>query len=236
MSWLSNSSIGRKLVMGISGLFLVLFLLFHSLMNFVALISPEAYNDICAFLGANWYALIATVVLAAGIIIHIVYSFILSLQNLKARGSDKYAVNRPQKTVSWQSKNMLVLGLIILGFIVLHMYQFWAKMQLVEILHMTGVSSAGIENATNGSYYIDYVFSNPLFCVLYLVWFVAIWYHLTHGIWSGMQTLGWSNNVWLPRIKRISYVFATIIFLLFAALPLFYLFGGSIDVPAVLPH
>lgn len=228
MSWLVKSSIGRKLVMSISGLFLVLFLLFHSLMNFVAIISADAYNAICGFLGANWYALIATVILAAGVVVHLVYALILSVQNRNARGADRYAVSRPQKTVTWQSKNMLVLGVIVLGFLGLHMYQFWAKMQLVEILHLSGVHVDGIDMATNGAHYIDVVFSNPLFCILYLVWFVAIWYHLTHGVWSSLQTLGWSNQVWLPRIKKLAYVVASIIFVLFAALPVYYLFGGSI--------
>ena len=87
MSWLINSSIGRKMIMRISGLFLVLFLLFHSLMNVVVLISAEGYDAIVGFLGANWYALIATVVLASGFIIHIIYAVILTLQNMKARGS-----------------------------------------------------------------------------------------------------------------------------------------------------
>ena len=84
--WLSNSSIGRKVVMSITGLFLVLFLTFHMCMNLVALISPAGYNAVCQFLGANWYALAGTVILAAGAVLHIVYAFWLTLQNRKARG------------------------------------------------------------------------------------------------------------------------------------------------------
>ena len=101
MSWLIKSSIGRKLVMSISGLALILFLTFHMSMNMVALFSGEAYNMVCEFLGANWYALVATVGLAALFIVHIVYAFILSYQNRKARGNDRYAIpNRPQG-VEW---------------------------------------------------------------------------------------------------------------------------------------
>lgn len=225
MSWLTKSSIGRKLVMSISGLFLVLFLLFHSLMNFVVIISPEGYNAICAFLGANWYALIATMVLALGFVVHIVYALILSLQNRKARGTDRYAVSKPQKTVTWASKNMLVLGIIVLGFLTLHLYHFWAKMQLVELVHMTGNHSFGDHNPTDGAYFIQQLFSQPLYCIIYIVWIAALWFHLTHGFWSGMQTLGASNNVWLPRIKRLSYVLATIICLLFVSVPVYYLLG-----------
>ena len=99
--WLSNSSIGRKVVMSITGLFLVLFLTFHMCMNLVALISPAGDNAVCQFLGANWYALAGTVILAAGAVLHIVYAFWLTLQNRKARGNDRYLVNTRPQTVEW---------------------------------------------------------------------------------------------------------------------------------------
>ena len=88
--FLSNSSLGKKLVMSVTGCFLVLFILFHMSMNIVAIISPEAYNMICALLGANWYALAGTAVLAAGVVVHFIYAVILTLENLKARGSQRY--------------------------------------------------------------------------------------------------------------------------------------------------
>ncbi len=226
MSWLINSSIGRKMIMSISGLFLVLFLLFHSLMNIVVLISAKGYDVIVDFLGANWYALIATAVLAAGFIIHIIYATILTLQNMKARGPSRYAVAKPQRTVSWASKNMFVLGVIILGFLLLHLYHFWYKMQLVEVMHMLGVDF-GSGNPKAGVFFIEQLFQNPLNSVIYLVWLVAIWFHLTHGFWSAMHTLGWSNQIWLPRLKKISYALATIICVLFAAIPVAYLLGFS---------
>ena len=94
---------------------LVLFILFHMSMNIVAIISPEAYNMICALLGANWYALAGTLVLAAGVVIHFIYAVILTLENRKARGSQRYAVTVVEPGVKWASKNMLVLGFIILG-------------------------------------------------------------------------------------------------------------------------
>ena len=115
--FLSNSSLGKKLVMSVTGCFLVLFILFHMSMNIVAIISPEAYNMICALLGANWYALAGTAVLAAGVVVHFIYAVILTMENLKARGSQRYAVTVVEPGVSWASKNMLVLGFIILcGF------------------------------------------------------------------------------------------------------------------------
>lgn len=228
MSWLIKSSIGRKLIMSISGLFFVLFLLFHSLMNFVVIFSAEAYNAIASFLGANWYALIGTAVIALGFIVHIVYASILTLQNQKARGADRYAVSKPQKTVTWASKNMYVLGAIVLFFLVLHLIHFWSKMQLVEIMHGHDYAAAGYHNPQDGAYFIRELFTQPLYSIIYIVWIVALWFHLTHGFWSAMQTVGLSNTIWLPRLKRISYVLATIICLMFVAVPLYYLLGFGV--------
>jgi succinate dehydrogenase / fumarate reductase cytochrome b subunit len=233
MRWLINSPIGRKFIMSISGLFLVSFALFHAVMNSVFLISPKGYDIICHFLGANWYALILTKVLALGFIIHIVYALILTLQNLKARGADRYAITKRQKGVSWASKNMLILGGLILAFIVLHLVHFWSKMQLAEVQHIFN-RVVDLSRAGDGSYWINWTFTkaNPMGivnCLIYLVVVVLLWLHMTHGFWSGLQSLGWSNNVWLPRIKVISVVIATIVAVLFAAIPLAYLFGFTPD-------
>ena len=215
--WLSNSSIGRKVVMSISGLFLILFLTFHMSMNLVAVISEDAYNAVCKFLGANWYALVGTRVLAAGFVVHIIYAFWLTLQNRKARGNDRYAVNARPKNVEWASQNMLVLGIIVLLFFVLHLAQFWFKMQFNEI---TGILPD--VNPHDGAALIRETFSNPLFAVLYLVWFIAIWFHLTHGFWSAMQTIGINNKVWFERWKTISNIFATLIFIGFAVVVIYF--------------
>ena len=112
--FLTNSSLGRKLVMSISGCFLVLFILFHMSMNIAAIFSADAYNWICAMLGANWYALVATAILAGGVLIHFVYAFWLTWQNRKARGNVRYAVTVTEKGVDWASKNMLLLGVIVI--------------------------------------------------------------------------------------------------------------------------
>ena len=107
--WLLNSSIGRKLIMSISGLFLILFLLFHLSMNVAAVFSGEAYNTICGLLGSNWYAIVGTLVLAAGVVVHFVYAVMLTLQNRRARGNDRYAQNTRPKGVERASQNMFVL-------------------------------------------------------------------------------------------------------------------------------
>ena len=211
--WLSNSSVGRKVVMSVTGAALVLFLLFHMSMNLVAIISTDGYNAICEFLGANWYALVGTAGLAVLVVVHFVYAFILTLQNRKARGSQRYAVSERPKNVTWASQNMLVLGIIVILGIALHLFNFWAKMQLPEVLHMMGmhVDAVTMDNVANGSYYIASTFSCPVYAALYVVWLAALWFHLTHGIWSAMQTLGANNNVWICRWKAISNVLATII-------------------------
>lgn len=225
--WLFKSSVGRKVVMSVTGAALVLFLLFHMSMNLVAIISTDGYNAICEFLGANWYALVGTAGLAALVVLHFVYAFILTLQNRKARGSQRYAVSERPKNVTWASQNMLVLGIIVILGIGLHLFNFWAKMQLPEVLHMMGmhVDAVTMDNVANGSYYIASTFSCPVYAALYVVWLAALWFHLTHGIWSAMQTLGANNNVWICRWKTISNVLATIIILGFLVVVVAGFFG-----------
>lgn len=215
--WLLNSSIGKKLIMSISGLFLILFLVFHLCMNIAAVFSEEAYNMICAFLGSNWYAVAGTMVLAAGFAIHIVYAIILTLQNRKARGNDSYAVNTRPKHVEWSSKNMLVLGFIVLGFLVLHFAQFWYKMMFAELMGHHQIELGGqLVGTTEGATFIKYYFKQLWIVIAYLAWYVALWFHLTHGFWSALHTIGWSNTIWFNRWKVISDVFATVVCLGFA--------------------
>ena len=225
--WLSNSSVGRKVVMSVTGIALVLFLTFHMLMNLVALFSGEAYNMICEFLGANWYALLATVGLAALVVIHIVYAFWLTMQNRKARGSERYAVNTKPKNVEWASQNMLALGMVVLLGLGLHFFNFWYNMQFAEII---GVD-LGPFHPGDGYAYIQQTFSCPVFVVLYLVWLAALWFHLTHGFWSAMQSIGISGKIWFERWKVIGNVYSTLLILGFAAVVLFFAFcGGSCGV------
>ena len=122
--WLINSSIGRKVVMSVTGIALILFLTFHGCMNIVALFSGEAYNWICEALGANWYAVVATLGLAALAVIHIVYAFILTAQNRSARGSERYAETEKPAKVEWASQNMLVLGIVVVLGLLLHLFNF----------------------------------------------------------------------------------------------------------------
>lgn len=221
--FLCNSSVGKKLVMSVSGCVLVLFILFHMSMNITAIFSPEAYNTICTLLGANWYALVATAALAAIVALHFIYAIVLTLNNYRARGKQRYEATVKERGVTWASKNMLVLGFIVLGGLALHLCNFWAKMQLTELLGEHGSMVGGRMIApTDGAALIAYTFSKWYYVVLYLLWFAALWFHLTHGVWSMFQTVGWANDTWYPRLKCAAGIVATIIFLGFAAVAVVY--------------
>lgn len=210
--WLSNSSVGRKFVMALSGAFLVLFVTFHCLMNSIAICWPTAYNSICEFLGANWYALAASLVLAAFVFIHIIYAVVLTLQNRRARGSVRYEISRRPKSVEWSSKNMFVLGVVILAFLAVHMIQFWAKMQLQEIR-----GAEALIPPAAGTLFIQKAFSLVWTPIVYIIGFIALWFHMNHGFWSMFQSIGWDNTTWIPRLKKIGAAWVSIVVLLFIA-------------------
>lgn len=208
-------------MMAVTGVALVLFVTFHVLMNSVALIWPAAYNQVCEFLGANWYALIASMGLAVLFIIHILYALWLTLQNRAARGNDRYAVTARQPQVEWSSKNMLVLGIVVVAFLGVHLVQFWAKMQLQEAMH-AGVEALPQLNGApvgpaQGTLFLQMAFAEWWTPVVYIIGFVALWFHMTHGFWSMFQTIGWDNAKWLGRLKCIANWWTSIVIALFVA-------------------
>ena len=206
--------------MSVTGIALILFLTFHMSMNVVALFSGEAYNMICEFLGASWYAVAGTLVLAALAVIHIFYAFWLTLQNRAARGSERYAVTDTPKAVEWASQNMLVLGIIVLLGLLLHLFNFWFNMMFAELTDMAVPIAPG-----DGFGYIQKTFGCPVYVVLYIIWLVALWFHLTHGFWSALHTLGWSGKVWFIRWKVIGNIYVTLLMLGFIAVILAFAFG-----------
>ena len=217
MANILTSSIGKKLIMSISGLFLILFLLLHMSINLFSVIDlltgSYGASDGLFQLGCDFMSLpIVTVmvpVLALGFFVHILYGCYLTWTNLRARGGYfRYEVSSKAKTDSWASRNMIVLGIIILGFIAFHLTHFWAHMQLQELTGGEAVNPYALLDKTFGTWWI---------AILYIIWFGALWFHLTHGFWSAFQTVGLNNNIWLKRLKVIAYIFATLIFLGFAS-------------------
>ena len=208
--------------MSVTGIALILFLTFHGCMNVVALFSEEGYNMICEFLGANWYAVVATLGLAALAVLHIVYAFILTAQNRTARGDNRYEVATTVNAgkVEWASKNMLVLGIIILIGLLIHLWNFWYNMMFAELIGAMPAISP-----TDGFGWIKETFSNPVFVIIYVIWIVAIWFHLTHGFWSAMQTLGVSGKIWLKRWQCIGMIYVSLLMLMFLIVVLAFAFG-----------
>ena len=211
MANIFTSSIGKKLIMSISGLFLIVFLLLHLTINALSLFSEEAFEAGCEFMALPIVTVMVPV-LAFGFIIHIIYGFYLSATNLKARGKERYAVAHKGAADNWASKNMLVLGIIVLGVLAFHLTHFWADMQLKQF---QGVPH---EELANPNILLENTFKSPLITIIYVIWFAALWFHLTHGFWSAFHTLGWNYDIWIKRLKCLSYIFATIIFLGFTAI------------------
>ena len=207
--------------MALTGICLVLFVTLHVLMNAVALIWPTAYNQVCEFLGANWYALVASAGLALLFIIHIIYACWLTIQNRRARGNDRYLVNTRPPQVEWSSKNMLVLGIVILAFLVVHLIQFWYKMQWQEIMHnelsvLPQLNGAPVPGAF-GTLFIQMAFQEIWTPIVYIIGFIALWFHFNHGFWSMLHSIGWDNGTWLNRLKKISCWWTSIVVALFIA-------------------
>ena len=210
------SSITKKLIMSISGLFLIVFLLLHMTINCFSVIDTFAGSygaaDGLFQKGCDFMALpIVTImvpVLAAGFFVHIIYAFILSYGNYKARGTQRYAVANKTKAESWAAKNMLILGVVVLGVVAFHLNHFWAKMQLLEFQGHHAENPYMLLNAT---------FQNLAWVVVYIVWFVALGLHLCHGFWSAFQSMGLSNKNWEKRLLYVGYAVVAVIVLGFSA-------------------
>ena len=234
---LSTSSIGKKFIQSISGAFLILFLLLHATINFFSVIDTftgkygaVAIDDKlfsagdglfklgCDFMSTPFISIMVPI-LALGFLVHICYGIWLTVRNMKAVGGLKrYEVPSKAAADSWSAKNMVVLGIVILGFICFHLTHFWAKMQLPELF--------GVGTYEDNPYVLlNAVFGKWWIMVLYLVWFVAVWLHLVHGFWSMFQTVGWSGQIWMKRLKVIGVIVASIICLAFAGAEVLIMMG-----------
>lgn len=213
MANIFTTSIGKKLIMSISGLFLIIFMLLHTTINFFSVLDAFrgtwGAEDGWFQLGCDFMALpvvnVMVPVLAAGFLIHIIYALILSIGNFKARGGVKrYEVNSKAKADSFAAQNMIWLGIIVLGFIAFHLTHFWADMQLQEF---TG------GEAENPYMLLERTFGQWWVVALYIIWFIALYMHIGHGFWSALQTIGWNNMIWLNRWKWIGRIIGMVIVL-----------------------
>lgn len=217
---LFGSSIGRKYLMALSGLFLCTFLVVHLLGNLQLFQNDNgvAFNLYTAFMVKNPLIKIIAYVNYALILLHVIDGFYLTSQNRKAR-PQRYAMVDQSKSSSWSSRNMALLGTIILVFLVIHMKSFWFEMKFGSM----PVTSIDGEEYKDMYSVVVAAFEQPWYAALYVISMFAIGFHLYHGFESGFQSLGIRHHRYTPIIKNIgTFVFAILIPALFAAMPVYF--------------
>ena len=225
-----SSSIGKKLIMSVTGLFLITFLLVHLTANLALLFGAEAFNIVSHFMGTNPIIQVMQPALALGFIIHIIYASILTLQNQKARGSESYDKTVNSHQSSWASKNMYILGAMILSFLVLHIINFFWKIKVTDspLLNEVPVNGEMMENAYA---LVVGLFKDPqlgmVYSAVYVLGAISLGLHLTHGFWSAFQTIGFSNVKWRKRLTVIGYLYAIAVAGGFAIIPIFLMLFGK---------
>ncbi len=227
MKWLSNlftSSIGQKLIMSLTGLFLILFLIVHLTGNLQLLSDDggEAFNIYTDFMSHNPLIQIIAKGNYIFILSHAILGILLALKNKKAKGS-KYAVSANNKS-SWASGNMALLGTLIFAFLFMHMGHFWFQFKFGSELPL--VSYDGVEMIDAYTKVVS-VMSQPLWMALYIVGLAVLAFHLWHGFASAFQTLGLRHKKYTPLISVLGKAYAIIIPLGFAILPLYIFFTQS---------
>ena len=210
MSNFLNSSIGKKFLMSITGLFLITFLLVHLTMNSMILFDStgELYNKAAHWMGTNPIIKIVEPVLAIGFILHIIYAGILTLLNQWARpvGYDKQNL---RKSSTWASRNMFVLGSVVLIFLVIHISNFFWKMKFTGSELLDQGATDGVENAylLVTTFFIDWWWID----LIYILGAIALGLHLTHAFWAAFQTLGWSNTKWRKRLDILGLLYTILV-------------------------
>ena len=201
---MSNSSlttIARKLLMALSGLFLMLFLLQHLAINMLSVLSPEMFNSVSHFMGYNPVVqFLLQPVLIFAVFFHFIMGFILEMKNNKARAV-KYVANNPGKNSSWMSRNMVYSGLVVLAFLTVHFYDFWVHEMDYKYI------SAKVEDATRYHHELVAKFQDPVKVILYCISFVFLALHLLHGFQSSFQTVGF-NNKYTSAVKKLGNIYA----------------------------
>ena len=198
---LLTSSIARKVAMALSGLFLVVFLGQHFVINLTSVIAPNTFNSFSHFMGTNALVqLLLQPILIFGVVFHFIMGFVLELKNRSAR-SVRYVAYKGGASASWASLNMIISGAVILAFLGLHFYYFW----IPEMIHKYVESHP--EDPTR--YYAETVhkFENPVRVGLYVLSFVLLAVHLWHGFSSSFQSVGF-NNKYSKALQGFTKVYA----------------------------
>ena len=223
---LFKSSLGRKYLMALSGLFLCTFLIVHCIGNMQLFKDDggQAFNEYTYFMTHNPLIKIVAYVNYALILLHVINGFILLSANKKAR-PQAYANVDQSKSSTWSSRNMGILGTLILVFLIVHMRSFWFEMKFGSI---PLINYDGSEIAYKDMYKIVVeAFTQAWYVTLYVICMIALAFHLFHGFQSAFQTFGINHHRYTPVIKVIGVgVFAIIIPALFAAMPLFFLLNN----------
>ncbi len=214
------SSIGKKVVMGLTGLFLISFLLIHCFLNSLIFVNDggELFNEGAHFMATNWLIRAMELVLFLGLILHIIQALLLTLENKKARPVS-YAKFNGAANSTWYSRSMGLLGTLLLIFLIIHLAHFWVKSRF------TGLPID--DNTGHDNLYIvmQETFKYSWVVIVYSLSMISLAYHLMHGFQSAFQTLGLNHKKYTPLIKTTGMVFSIVIPLIFAAMPITMHFG-----------
>ena len=228
MTWkqLFTSSIGKKFVMGLTGFFLVTFLVVHCFINGMIVFSDngETFNHWASFMGTNWIVRVMEIGLFLGLIAHIVQGLILWVQNRAARPIKYLIVNTPSNN-RWYSRSMGLLGTLLLFFLIIHLYHFWTPSRFggllgIHPLNETSLTGYNGQNVHNLYAEMVIVFQNLWVVVVYVLAMISLSWHLMHGFQSSFQTFGINSTKFSPLIKGLGYVYSIIIPVLFALMPI----------------
>lgn len=214
-----KSSIGKKFFMGITGLFLISFLLVHCFINALIFVNDggETFNKGAEFMGTNWLIRAMEIVLFVGIIWHIVQALVLTLENRKARPVG-YASYNGAANSTWYSRWMGLLGTLILMFLIIHLKHFWVLSRFTD--HIAHSEAHKLEGQETLFTEMKEVFENPIIVVIYCLSMISLAYHLLHGFQSAFQSLGLNHRKYSPLIKKTGVAFAIIIPAIFALMPI----------------
>ncbi|WP_299160276.1 succinate dehydrogenase cytochrome b subunit [uncultured Tenacibaculum sp.] len=215
----TNPLFFRKTLVAGTGLFLCVFLIVHLSANCILLlpedIARELYNSYSTTLRESPLIKIVAYLLYLSIILHVVYALLITIRNRKAK-PQKYVVNNANENSTWSSRNMGILGSLILIFIIIHLVNFWARIKL-------GFGDA-VELDINGNkdvYAVTYaLFQNIYYVIFYTIMSVPLAFHLYHGFKSGFKTLGFYHKKGLRILAKISLIYAFIMGVGFGIIPL----------------